>query len=447
MKKRAAIFIPVILLFIAAGYYAFSSFSLFSDEENNNPGVLSGKSENIELTFWRNYGTKLENEAYKELIAAFESSHPGITIKMNAIPYGDYELRLRTEIAAGSPPDIMSIDSPNLALYANSGALLSIDKEMKEEGQIEDIPFSTLEGMRFEDEIYLSPIAESGVALFYNINLFKKAGLPLPSDDPASPMTWDEVVEMAKKINDPGNEIFGIDPAQGFSDGESPSYFKTPLLWQFGADVLSPDGKTASGYLNSKNAVQALQFYQDLYHRYKVASVELPPDPFITGHLGMSVLGSWILGEIERNYPDFKLGEDFGVAPLPKGNYQVTPNGGWALGISAKSEHPEEAWKFIRYMTSFEGSKKYVEITGDMPARFSVSKAFPELTAYPKNIFVQQALKYSKNRPVSPAYPVISDSLKELFEDIGIGGKDVKASADKAVAKINSGLDDINDKE
>ena len=110
MKKRAAIFIPVILLFIAAGYYAFSSFSLFSDEENNNPGVLSGKSENIELSFWRNYGTKLENEAYKELIAAFESSHPGITIKMNAIPYGDYELRLRTEIAAGSPPDIMSID-------------------------------------------------------------------------------------------------------------------------------------------------------------------------------------------------------------------------------------------------------------------------------------------------------------------------------------------------
>ncbi|MCM3597865.1 sugar ABC transporter substrate-binding protein [Metabacillus idriensis] len=446
MKKRVIIFILILLLFLAAGYYAFSSLSLFSGEEKNNQ-LPAEKSENIELTFWRNYGTKLENEAYKELISAFESSHPGISINMNAIPYGDYELRLRTEIAAGSPPDIMSIDSPNLALYANSGALLSIDKEMKEEGQIEDIPFSTLEGMKFKDEIYLSPIAESGVALFYNIDLFKKAGLPLPSQDPADPMTWGEVVELAKKINDPGNEIYGIDPGQGFSDGESPAYFKTPLLWQFGADVLSPDGATATGYLNSKHAVEALQFYQDLYHRYKVATVEMPPDPFVTGHLGMSVLGSWMLEEIERNYPDFKLGEDFGIAPLPKGDHQVTPNGGWALGISAKSKHPEEAWAFIKYMTSFEGSKKYVDITGDMPARFSVSKAFPELTAYPKNIFVQQALKYSKNRPVSPAYPVISDALKELFEDIGIGGKDVKASADKAVAKINGGLEDIDVKE
>ncbi|WP_282034749.1 ABC transporter substrate-binding protein [Metabacillus indicus] len=444
MKKGAVIIIPVLLLLLAGGYYAFSSFTLFPNDETNEQGSSSGKPAAIELTFWRNYGTKLENEAYKELISAFESAHPDIKITMNAIPYGDYELRLRTEIAAGSPPDIMSIDSPNLGLYANSGALLSIDKEMKAEGQIADIPNSTLEGMKFKDEIYLSPIAESGVALFYNIHLFKKAGLPLPSQDPADPMSWDEAVELAKEINNPSKGVYGIDPAQGFSSGESPAYFKTPLLWQFGADVLSPDGKTASGYLNSDNAIKALQFYQDLYHRHGVASVEMPPDPFVTGHLGMSVMGSWMLEEIERNFPDFKLGEDFGVAPLPKGTHQVTPNGGWALGISSNSEHPEEAWEFIQYMTGFEGSKKYVEITGDMPARFSVFKSFPELSSYPKNIFVHQALNYSKNRPVSPAYPVISDSLKELFEDIGIGRKDVKESADKAVAKINGSLDDID---
>ncbi|MGP1908516.1 ABC transporter substrate-binding protein [Metabacillus sp. JX24] len=442
MKKRICLSVLAVLL-LAAGSYGGSVFFLSEDKDESGQGVTEESAE-IELTFWRNYGTRLENEAYKELIADFESSHPGIRINMNAIPYGDYELRLRTEIAAGSPPDVMSIDSPNLALYANAGALRSIDREMKKEGQLEDIPFSTLEGMKFEDEIYLSPLAESGVALFYNIKLFEKAGIPLPSEDPSEPMTWSEAAELAVKINQPENEIVGIDPGQGFSDGESPAYFKTPLLWQFGADVLSPDGTTADGYLNSENAVEALQFYQDLYHLHKAASVEMPPDPFVTGHLGMSVLGSWMLEEIERNYPDFKLGEDFGVAPLPKGIRQVTPNGGWALGISSKSEHPKEAWEFIQYMTGYEGSKKYVEITGDMPARFSVSKTFPELAVYPKNIFVEQALKYSKNRTVSPAYPVISDTLKELFEEIGIGGKDVRESANRAVMKIDSALEDMD---
>lgn len=443
MKKRVAI-ISVILFILAIACYLFSYFLTYSNDQDGSQVENEVKTQ---LTFWRNYGTKLENDAYKELIAAFEKDHPHIEINMVSVPYGDYELRLRTEIAAGNPPDIMSIDSPNLALYAHSGSLLSIDHLMKSEGDIEDIPPSTLEGLKYNGEIYLSPVVESGIALFYNIDLFKQAGISLPSKDPHTPLTWEEVLKIAQKLNNPAREIVGIDPAQGFNDGESPAYFKLPLLWQFGSDVLSPKSDTAEGYLNSDEALEALQFYQDLYHKQKVAVVELPPDPFVSGHIAMSVMGSWMLADFEKNFPDFKLGEDFGVAPLPKGKYQVTPNGGWALGISTKSKYPNEAWEFIKYMTSFEGSKKYVEMTGDLPARYSVANEFPELTNYPKNIFVQQTQNYSKNRPVTPVYPVISEAIKELFEDVGIGGKDVRSSADKAVEKINKSLQDMKRKE
>ncbi|HZH62504.1 MAG TPA: sugar ABC transporter substrate-binding protein [Metabacillus sp.] len=439
MKKRSAI-ISVILFIIAIACYLLSFFITYSDNQDESPVENEDKTQ---LTFWRNYGTKLENDAYKELITAFEKDHPHIEIHMVSVPYGDYELRLRTEIAAGNPPDIMSIDSPNLALYAHSGSLLSIDHLMKSEGDIDDIPPSTLEGLKYNGEIYLSPVVESGVALFYNIRLFKQAGIPLPSKDPHSPSTWEEVLKIAQTLNNPAEEIVGIDPAQGFNDGESPAYFKLPFLWQFGSDVLSPKSDTAEGYLNSDEALEALQFYQDLYHKQKVAVVELPPDPFVSGYIAMSVMGSWMLADFEKNFPDFTLGEDFGVAPLPKAKYQVTPNGGWALGISSKSKHPDEAWEFIKYVTSFEGSKKYVEMTGDLPARYSVANEFPELTNYPKNIFVQQTQNYSKNRPVTPAYPVISEAIKELFEDVGIGGKDIRSSADKAVEKINKSLKDV----
>ena len=60
----------------------------------------------------------------------------------------------------------------------------------------------------------------------------------------------------------------------------------------------------------------------------------------------MTILGSWAISELQQT-PGFVLGEDFGIAPLPKGQYQVVPNGGWALGISSKTKYPDEAWEFV----------------------------------------------------------------------------------------------------
>jgi fructooligosaccharide transport system substrate-binding protein len=425
----------LIILFSIAGFGYFTLSGGSPDKEK--------PTKQVELTFLRNLANPAFNQAYEEMVAAFEATHPTIKINMQSMHWGsEYELRLRTELAAGNHPDIMAIDSPNLALYANSGSLLSIDSYMKEEGNIEDIPEGVLKGLTYKDEIYLAPIVESSIALFYNMNLFKEAGIPFPSGDPNHPMTWDEVLENAKIINNPAKGVIGIDPAQGFNVGEGPAYFKMPILWQFGADVISPDGSTAQGYINSKEALEALQFYQDLYFKHGVAAFEMPPTPFETDKLGMTILGSWAISELQQT-PGFVLGEDFGVAPLPKGKHQVVPNGGWALGISSKTKHQEEAWEFVKFATGYEGSKMFVEISGDLPARYSVAKDFPELNEYPKNIFVQQDQNYSKNRPVTPAYPVISEAIKELFEDVGLEGKNVEEAANKAVEKINIGLKDI----
>lgn len=438
MEKRMAFILSFVIFLVLLVIVLF----LFQPDSKEEAETQPEAVQKTVLTFWRNRGNDAENKAYEELVSSFEKANPNIKIQMKTIPYSDYEVRLRTEIATGTPPDIMAIDSPTLALYANAGSLLSIDSYMKSEGSIEDFPTSTLRGLSYNDQIYLAPIAESSIALFYNKHVLKEAGIPFPSSNPNEPLTWDEVIEIAKKVTNPEKGIMGIDPGQGFGEGEAPAYFKMPFLWQFGADVLSPDATTASGYLDSEKAIEALQLYQDFYHEQGVASVEMGTNDFINGKLAMTVLGSWTLKDFERN-EDFTLGEDFGVAPLPKGVYQVSPNGGWALGISSQSKYPNEAWKFIKYVTGYEGMKKYVTITSDLPARYSVVKDIPELNQYPLNIFIEQTLRYSQNRPVTPAYPVVSNAIRVLFEDIGIGGKDVHISAKEAVDKINAGIQEI----
>ncbi len=434
MKKKLTIMMFFIML---VGSLLAGCSSGNSDQASDNAGDGNSEGGVVQLTFWRNAGNDVENKVYEDLIKGFEEQNPNIKVKMTPIPFGDYETKLRTALAAGNPPDVMAIDSPNLAAYADAGAIKSIDEYMKSEGNVDDILEGTLSGMKYNDEIYLAPIVESGIAMFYNKNLFEEKGVPFPSEDPNNPWTWEQVLEAAKKLNDPANGVYGIDPAQGFGDGEGPAYFKMPILWQFGAEVLSQDGTTADGYLNSPEAIEALQFYQDLYEKHKVAAVELPPDPFATGKVAISMDGTWALAHLKNNFPDFKLGEDFGIAPLPKAKQKAAPNGGWALGIASKSEHPEEAWKLIQYITSYEGIKTYAEATGDIPARYSVAEDMPELNEYPKNIFVTQAQNYAENRPVTPAYPTVSKAMKELFEDIGISGRNVEAAAAEAVEKID----------
>lgn len=209
------------------------------------------------------------------------------------------------------------------------------------------------------------------------------------------------------------------------------------LLWQAGAEVLSEDGKTANGYLNSPETKRALEFFSGLYNDSKVATKELPPEAFESGKLGIMMNGPWHLPYLVNSFPDFK---DWAVAPLWKDKKQVTPMGSWNMGITKKSKHPDEAWEFVNWVTGKEGAKVWYEVTKNLPARLSVSEAFPELQQYPLNIWVKQSSTYAKPRPVSPAYPAVSKAITELFEDVTLANKNVDEAMNTAVEKIDKAI-------
>ncbi|MFD2879875.1 ABC transporter substrate-binding protein [Paenibacillus rhizoplanae] len=124
------------------------------------------KEEKVSLTFWRNSGNDAENSAYDKLVASFNEAHPNIKVEMSPIPYADYDTKLRTSIASGSPPDIMAVDGPNMASYAQAGALQPLTAFFKKDGNLEDIPESTIATYTYNNEIYMAPLTESSIALF-----------------------------------------------------------------------------------------------------------------------------------------------------------------------------------------------------------------------------------------------------------------------------------------
>ncbi|CAH1216948.1 hypothetical protein PAECIP111891_04516 [Paenibacillus allorhizoplanae] len=420
-----------------------STASTSSSSVPNQTDTAVKKEEKVKLTFWRNSGNDTENAAYDKLVASFMQKYPNISVEMTPIPYSDYDTKLRVSIASGSPPDIMALDAPTVGSYANAGALKPLTTYFKTDGNMEDIPKSTLATYTYQNEIYMAPLTESSIAMFYNKKLFQAKGIPLPSKNPDEPWTWDQVLEAAKKVNDPANGIFGIDPAQGFGNAGGTAYFKYPIIWQLGGEIMSPDGKTSKGFLDSPQTKKAVQFFSDLYNKDKVSALEYPPDPFPNGKLAITIDGSWSLANLKEKFPNFKLGEDYDIAPLPKGTTQAVANGSWALGISAKSKHSDEAWKFINWVTGEEGQKTYAGMTKDIPSRYSSAKAFPELNEYPKNIFVIQNQKYGRPRPITPIFPQMSDAVNKMFEDVTIGKRNIDASIAEAVTTIDKAYADV----
>lgn len=391
----------------------------------------------VTLTFWRNSGNDAENAAYEKLVAQFNMNNPTITIEMNPIPYSDYDTKLRTSIASGNPPDIMTIDAPSMASYAEAGALKPLTGFFKSDGNLEDIPTATLSAYTYKNDIFMAPLTESSIALFYNKKMFETKGIPLPSKNPEEPLTWEQVLDAAKKLTDSSKGIYGIDPAQGFQNAGATAYFKYPIIWQFGGEVMNADGTTSKGELDSPATKKALQFYADLYNKDKVSALEYPPDPFPNGKLAMTVDGSWSLSHYASDFPDFKLGEDYDIAPLPKGTRQAVANGSWSLAISSKSKHAEAAWKFVNFVTGYEGQKAYVAMTKDIPVRYSVAKEIAELNDYPKNIFVVQNQKFGRSRPITPIFPQMSDAVNKVFEEVTIGKRDIDTSVADAIKKID----------
>ncbi|MBW5444811.1 extracellular solute-binding protein [Cohnella sp. CFH 77786] len=400
----------------------------------------SAEPEKVEITHWR-YENDNETKTIRALIDSFQKKYPHITVKLELIPAEQYETKIRTAMAGQSAPDIMAVDAPTIASYASQEAIIPLDEYMNADGDKDDILKPVLGSITYKDHIYAAPLQNHSLVLFYNKKMFEEKGIPLPSKNPDEPLAWEQLLDAAKKLTDPAKGVYGLNPIfKGFTGGEAPPYGEMPWIWQAGGEIISPDGKTSRGYLDSSESKSALEFVRKLFNEYKVSPKELPQDPLPNGKVAIDIQSPGYLNSLKSKYPDFKLGEDFDIMPLPKNARQATPMGSWNLAITSQSKHPKESWMFINWVTGVDGAVEWYKGTGNLPARQSTVDAIPELNQYPLNVFAGQSVKYAHPRPVTPAYPVISETIRELFEEIGIGNHSVDEAVEKAVKKIDTAL-------
>ncbi|MCK9897349.1 ABC transporter substrate-binding protein [Frankia sp. AgB32] len=312
-----------------------------------------------------NYGTPCCGAGTQQLIDEFEKANPNITIKPEAVAAADVLTKLRTETAAGSPPDVVQLGWSKAGEARSALPLVPV----------QDIP-TAAEWKSGTDGIYpniLKAVSNSGTGkvdimpfsisvpvLYYNADLFIKAGL-----DPARPpKTLAEVKAAATAITRTGKQgvYFGVaDP--GKSD-----YLTQSIMNSSGGGEVDGSGAVT---VDSPRSIAGLNAIRDLVvggQQPKVTATDAQA-AFAGGNIGMMIFTTAAMSTFEKSA---KGKFDLRTAAFPSfdGSAPRPTYSGAGLAVLGKDKGRQQAaWKFIQFLTSPQGFTILTKSIGYLPLR------------------------------------------------------------------------------
>ncbi|MBS4206693.1 ABC transporter substrate-binding protein [Bacillus sp. FJAT-50079] len=391
--------------------------------------------ENEEVTTISYLAHSSWEEPIKKVVAAFEEEHPNIKVDLQLNPYAKLTETIEIKLASkANDLDIISVDAPLTPSYALKGYLEPLEPLLGD-GITGEFIQQSVDAGSYDGKLLAAPMNTSSVVLYYNKDLFEEKGIPFPSEDINDRMTWEQVVDLAKQLTEDtsGNgqtDVFGF-----VFDQIGRAYQLLALAEGKGAQVISDDGLVSEGFTNSEKAIEAYQFYYDLFNTWKVSPKikrEETLDYFISGKVAM------FLGVTTATVSLEKASMNFGVAPHPYflDEKVATPTGSWHMGISKYSTKKEAAAEFIKYVTVGNGAKIWFEEYGALPAKQSFIdeiqkdekyKHFPDSIM---GIAAYEASETAVNRPKTPGYLEWESNFNKALEDIKNGTEPEKALND-----------------
>jgi multiple sugar transport system substrate-binding protein len=319
---------------------------------------------------WR---TRPDNQAeadlYKGISDQITASGIGLNLTYEAgnsegSPYQD---KLKTELSAGTAPDVFWIPGTDVADFAKAGLILNAAPQATASGfkpadfyagPMDQLQVDPATGKKADGFVWGVPRDVSTFALYLNLDLIDQAGAEDPRElAKKGEWTWDKFAEVAKQISDK------VPAAKGF--GANSWWANWGYFVNSGGGSFFKNDRTACN-LDAPESIAGLKFYQDLYT--SGAGVPFGEDaepPFKAGTLGMFVNGRWATpGAREIK------GFNWDVAPMPTGPAAGKDWQFWgAYVVNAKTANPDAAWKLVETLTSTDVQNKVSSLGANIPSR------------------------------------------------------------------------------
>lgn len=376
--------------------------------------VIEEKGEKV-LKVWT-YLSNNEAKVFQSQLDEY-SKQSGVTIYAEYIPFGDYKKQLSVAIGSGTLPDIIMIDNPDHAQFAQMGIFADITDKMNNwDGK--DMYFKgPMLSTMVDGKHYGLPFTSNNLALFYNKKMLEEANVDVP-------VTWSELKEAAKKLTKDG--IFGM--AVGSPKNEEATFQFLPWMISAGGSY---------DKLNSEGTIKAASFWRELIVE-GIMSKETPTwgqgdaqKQFSAEKVAMFIGGPWMVSQITLDNPNI----EFGVAMMPKDKVNASVLGGENLGITTSTKNLDLAWDLLKYIGDYKTVKEFIGQTGYFPPRSDVAKE-PEWTQDPiKKIFAEQ-MQYALPRGPHAKWPEISEAIYTALQEIEVGVLTPEEALNNAQTKI-----------
>ncbi|HVU23253.1 MAG TPA: ABC transporter substrate-binding protein [Opitutus sp.] len=359
------------------------------------PRLASGR---VVVNYWEKWAG-FEADAMQAVVDDFNRSQDRIEVHLLTISPIDVKLMLAA--SGGNPPDLAGLWEYNIPDFAEKGALLPLDDELKQAGLGPGhyIP-AYWELGRFRGFTWALPSTPGCVALYYNKRLFREAGL----DPDRPPRTFAEVEAMSRRLTRVELERNGRRVRVSFEDlapaerdggryaivqiGHQPNDVggMNVSCWGywFGAKYWDGDGHILA---NSPGNLAALQWLRDAMTTYGVNQMQdfaasygmsqSAQSPFISGRAAMVMQGPWLVNFIEKYAPDLEWGVTaFPAAPGVADGAPMTLVISDMLVIPRGAKHPHEAFEFLRYTQRQDVAEKLARLQRKFTALREVSPSF-----------------------------------------------------------------------
>lgn len=277
-------------------------------------------------------------EADQKVVDQFIADNPGVTVNMEAVPWGTCQDKSLTLAAAGDPPSVSYMGSRTLRQMANNGLIVpaEISDDAKANYQPGVLNTVTVKGVQWG-----YPHAFSTKGLYINCDLVEAAGAECKA-----PTTWDEMYALAKQIDD-NTDAAGVGLAGKDFDNTMHQFLN--YLYSNGGVVIDP--ATGENKLDSKETRETLEFYGKLVDVAQEGPTAWERDQlkdlFNDAKIGMYISGPWGRGQHNESINQL-------VAPVPagpsgeSGTILITDS----LAVFKGSGHEELAHKLAQALSS-----------------------------------------------------------------------------------------------
>lgn len=384
--------------------------------------ATAAPAQQVELDLW----TIDDPGEYHYVMAdEFMAAHPDIKINVRTVQFEDMVNDLARGVATGDAPDVTYIDNPEVALFASRGLLLDLTPYIEKSDIVNtaDIFPGPLASVTYDGGIYGLPRGANTIALYYNADLYRAAGLD--PDNP--PKTWDELYEAAKALTDPENNVYGL--AFSANANEEGTFQFLPWLQMTGGDYNN---------VNTEGGARALNMWKAFIDEGLASPDTLirgqwdSTGTFNTGAAAMSISGPW---ELPRMSSEAQFEFRAAMLPVPEeGAERASALGEGDNVILASSDNPDEAFMFLEFL--YDNMDRVWNEFGYLPASNVevVDPKYPEIYG----VF-EELMKYARNRGPSPDWPKISQAIQTAIQTTLTG----QATAEDALATAQDRIDGI----